>query len=181
MVSGVMGCGGSATQSGETDTIGVSTEDTGSTSRDEAPHDCSMQPTVVVWLALNTGGLVSADVEYSVAGGPRVEAQDCTQGACFIYEGAGQPIEVFARYQDCDESVLSTTGAICPDQSRAELGFGFYENCMVPVGTDGPSGSGSEGGDNDTDHSGTGTDTSGAGTDTSSTGGDTSTGGTTSR
>jgi len=170
---GALSCGGSAAQDNETDTGGVSTSSASSGTGD---LDCSMQPTVVVWLALNSGGLVSADVEYSVAGGPRVPAEGCTQGACFIYEGAGQPIEVFARYEDCDESALSTIGAVCPDQSSAELGFGFYEDCMAPYGTDGPTASGSGGSDSDSDTGGTGSGTStGTATDTK-TGGETAAG-----
>ncbi len=177
MIAAVLGCGGSDAQSGETDTGGV---ETGNASSGTTALDCSMQPTVVVWLALNTGGLVSAQVEYSVAGGPRTAAQDCTQGACFIYEGAGQPIEVFARYEDCDESALSIMGAVCPEQSSAELSFGFYEGCTIPTGTDGPPGTGGES-DTDTGDASTGTGTgtgTGAGTD-GETG--TSTGGATSR
>ncbi|MBV1860995.1 MAG: hypothetical protein KUG77_21440 [Nannocystaceae bacterium] len=182
MVVTVLGCGSSATQAEGTATDGVGTSDAASGT---TGPNCSMQPTVVVWLALNTGGLVSAEVEYSIAGGPRVAAEGCTQGACFIYEGAGQPIEVFARYEDCDESTLSITGAVCPEQGSAELAFGFYDGCTPPYGTDGPPGSGSDGSDSDTDSTGTdstGTDSTGTdGTGTTRTSDGTSTGGTSSR
>ena len=75
-------------------------------------------------------------ISYSVDGGPRRDAEDCTQGACFIYEGYDQPIEVYAAFEDCSESILFTRGAACTDASAAELIFAFYP-CDGDTDTDG--------------------------------------------
>lgn len=105
--------------------------------------DCETDPAVLVWLQNEDGGFVYADVTYSIDGGPRRPAEDCSQGACFIYEGYDQPIEVFARYADCtSEDTLSIRGAACGDDAAAELLFAFYDACGPDTDTDGGSGGG---------------------------------------
>ena len=97
--------------------------------------NCEDTPRVAVSLQNNVGGSVYATVEYSVAGGPRVPATDCYQGACFIYAGAEQPIQVFARYMDCPWESLDTFGPACDAENPAQLAFAFYETCS-PLDTD---------------------------------------------
>ncbi len=170
-----VGCGGD-------DGAGVGGNGSTSTSNDMtagggSTGGCGSEPTVAVQLALEGGGLVFATVEYSVAGGPRRTAM-CQQGFCFIYEGAGQPIQVFAKYESCDEVELSATGAECTDEAPATLAFGFYRNCGGPGGnwpdatSTGGEPSDSTGGDS------SGSDSSGSDTDTSSSSGEGSSSGT---
>lgn len=132
----LLGCGdngANAGTGGSADSEGTSSgRADGSSSSTGAPA-CETEPRVLVWLELNTGGLVSATVEYSVDGGPRTPAV-CQQGACFIYEGAEQPITVYAQYEDCDEQELSTFGASCDAEVAAEISFGFYDGCSPATG-----------------------------------------------
>jgi hypothetical protein len=160
-------CGTSTTGTGS----GESSSDDGSAS--ETGSSCEPFAAVLVLLADESGSPTSADVSYSVAGGPFVPATCGQVGRCVVAEGYGQSITVRVTANGCSAELVAIGAADMCAGPSPELSFTVYDNCSGdPTSSGGydsdvfdDSGTSSSEGDSSTSSSSDDTDGS---TDTSS-------------